>query len=143
MKFLERIQAFGHINIQCTHQTTIEITKDIELTRKGDCILGINASKACVDLSQVLKSSIKAEKKIRVTIVVDNLKDFFEGYGNKKLTLSNKNDIVFRKSKYLCDRTILINCTKSSSELPRNLIEVLKENGKEFWLTFEELDENE
>ncbi len=138
MKVIEKIQAFGHKNVLCTHPTTIELTKEHELTKRGNCILGINASKACSDLNIDLKNSIKIEKKIRVTITVDNLKDFFEGYGNKNLILSHKRDIVFRKSEFICNRTVLINCTKSSKELNRDLIKALKENGKEFWLTLEE-----
>ena len=34
---------YGHENILSTHKTTIEFTKDSELTLDGDCILGIKA----------------------------------------------------------------------------------------------------
>ena len=48
---IERIYAWGHENIMCTHRTTIEITRDKNMSKRGDCIIGVNASKACIDLS--------------------------------------------------------------------------------------------
>ncbi|GAH38768.1 unnamed protein product, partial [marine sediment metagenome] len=54
----------------------------------------------------------------------------------KKLSLTDKKDIVFRKSDFVCDRTILIKCTKSSSELNRNLINKLMVRGKRFCMIF-------
>ena len=53
------------------------------------------------------------------------------------LKLLDKNDIVFRTSSYICDRTVLINCSKSSLDLNRDLIEKLKIPGKIFLITFE------
>jgi len=109
-----------------THNTTIELTKDKNLTKKGNCIIGINATKACVDLSPDLKKSLKNGNKIKITLKIDDFQDYFYGFGSKELRLLDKDDIVFRKSSYICDRTILINCTKPSSELNRELIEKLK-----------------
>ncbi len=109
-----------------THNTTIELTKDKNLTKKGKCIIGINATKACADLSPDLKKSLKNGNKIKITLKIDDLQDYFYGFGSKELRLLDKDDIVFRKSSYICDRTILINCTKPSSELNRELIEKLK-----------------
>ena len=70
MVILDTIYAFGHENLLCTHNTTIELTKDNHLTKKGDCILGIRASKACTDLNEKLKKLINQGKKIKVTIEV-------------------------------------------------------------------------
>ncbi len=136
MKSLDKIYATSHENILCTHDTTIEITKDKRLTKEGNCILGICASKGCYDLNPELKKEIKSGKKINVIIKVDDEIDSFYGYGNKKLSLTDRKDIVFRKSDFICDRTILIKCTKSSSELNRNLINKLRVRGKRFCLIF-------
>ena len=46
MTIIDTIDIMGHPFIQCIHNTTIEITKDNYLTKKGTCILGIKASKA-------------------------------------------------------------------------------------------------
>ncbi|MFX1408731.1 MAG: DUF371 domain-containing protein [Promethearchaeota archaeon] len=142
MRTLDKIYAFGHENILCSHKTTIEITKDKDLTKKGSCIIGIKASKACIDLDPKLKENIINENKIKVTFKVGNLKDSFYGFGHKSLRLLNKKDIVFRKSNYICDRTILINCTKSSNELNRELVENLKDSRKKFSIIFEINDFN-
>ncbi|MFX1260098.1 MAG: DUF371 domain-containing protein, partial [Promethearchaeota archaeon] len=127
----------GHNNISCTHNTTIEITKDDFLTRKGTCILGINASKACSDLNYDLKKIIHKEAKIKVIIKVDNSSESFYGFGCKDLCLSSQKDMVFRKSEYICDRTVLIKCSKSSKELDRNIIKKIKTPGKRFTILFD------
>ena len=125
MTILDTIHATGHPFIQCSHSTTIELTKDDYLTKKGTCILGIKASKACFDLNPELKRKILNGDKIDVVIKADDFIDSFCGYGNKSLTLLSKKDIVFRKSNFICDRTILIKCTKSSIDLNRYLIKKL------------------
>ena len=126
LTIIERIHAWGHENILCTHNSTIEITKDKSLTKKGDCIIGVNASKACNDLTLEIKNQIKSGKKFKVILNVENIKDYFYGYGNKRLRLLDKNDMVFRKSNFICDRTVLINCSKSSIELNRDLTRILR-----------------
>ena len=137
MVILETIIAYGHENILCTHNTTIEITKEKSLTKKGNCILGINASKACFDLNDDLKNKINDGIKFKITLNVEKLQDSFYGFGNKELKLLDKNEMVFRKSDFICDRTILINCTKSSKEINRKLIEQLKIPGKKLSIIFE------
>ncbi|MFX1418470.1 MAG: DUF371 domain-containing protein [Promethearchaeota archaeon] len=137
MTVLDEIRAYGHENIRGTHKTTIEITKEKNLTKKGNCIIGIYSSKACFDLDPELKKNIQNQRKIKVTLKTENLQDSFYGYGNKELKLLNKNDIVFRTSNYLCDRTVLIKCSKSSLDLNRDLIEKLKTPGKKISIIFE------
>lgn len=122
---VERIQAWGHENILCTHNTTIEITKSKNLTKKGDCIIGVNASKACNDLTPEFKIHIKDGKKFKVILKVNDTQDYFYGFGNKRLRLLDKKDMVFRKSNFICDRTVLINCSKSSAEINRDLFGTL------------------
>jgi len=136
MTILDTITAQGHQLIQCTHTTTIELTKDMYLTKNGTCILGIGASKACYDLNQHLKKKITSGGKITVIIKVGDEVDSFYGFGHKNLTFINKKDIVFRKSDYICDRTILIKCSKSSSELDRNLIKNLASSKERFSIIF-------
>ena len=135
---LDRLEAFGHKNVLCSHPTTIEITKDKHLSKKGNCILGIKASKACFDLNDVLRNQIRKGKRIQVTLYFNGKKeDSFYGYGHKNLKLLDKNDMVFRKSNYTCDRTILVDCNKSSSDLNKDLIKKLQEKDSLFHLIFE------
>jgi len=136
MTVLDSITAKGHPLIQCTHTTTIELTKDTYLTKNGTCILGIDASKACYDLNQLLKKKIIEGEKITVIIKAGDIIDSFYGFGDKNLTFLNKKDIVFRKSDFICDRTILIKCSKSSSELDRNIIKNLTNSKELFSIIF-------
>ena len=137
MMILDKIEAFGHENILSSHKTTIELTKVNTLTTKGNCIIGINATKACYDLNSTLKEKIRDGKRIRVILKVDDLQDSFYGFGNKQLRLLNKEDIVFRKSSYISNRTILVNCTKSSNDINRKLVEKLKVPGKKLTIILE------
>ncbi|KKM18232.1 hypothetical protein LCGC14_1667760 [marine sediment metagenome] len=143
MKFSEKINAYGHENVLGTHNATIEITKNKNLTVKGDCIIGINASKSCNDLSPYLKKIIKSGKKFKIMLKVENLEDSFYGFGSRKLKLLDKEDIVFRKSKFICNRTVLINCTKSAREINRDLIERLHIPTKKLSIIFEVIEINE
>ena len=142
MIILDTITAKGHPLIQCTHTTTIELTKDAYLTKNGTCILGIEASKACYDLNPLLKKKITDGEKITVIIKTGEIIDSFYGFGHRNLTLLNKKDIVFRKSNYLCDRTILIKCSKSSSELNRNTIKKIISSKEQFSIIFKVNDAN-
>ena len=142
MTKLESITAKGHPLIQCTHTTTIELTKDTYLTKNGTCILGLEASKACYDLNQPLKKKIIDGEKITVIIKAGDVIDSFYGFGDKNLTFLSKKDIVFRKSDFICDRTILIKCSKSSSELDRNIIKNLTNSKERFSIIFKVNDAN-
>jgi len=137
MTILDIIYAYGHENVIGTHDTTIEITKNSNLTKRGNCIIAVRSSKACNDLTIELKNKIKKEKKFKIILKVNDLEDHFYGFGNKALRLLDKNDIVFRKSNFICDRTVLINCTKSSNEIDRFLLKKLKTPGTKLSITFE------
>ena len=140
MTIIDIVYAYGHKNVLCTHDTTLEITKDNFLTKRGNCILGVNASKACIDLNPELKTLIKKGNKIKIIIKIKDKFDSFIGYGNERLTLSHKKNMVFRKSNFICDRTVLINCSKSSSELNRDLIKELKVSDEKVSIIFETND---
>jgi hypothetical protein len=142
MPVVEEIYAFGHNNILCTHKTTIELTKNKFLTKRGNCILGVNASKSCENLNSKLKNFIRKGCKINVIIRSGDLTDSFYGFGSKSLTLIDKEDLVFRKSNFICDRTVLINCSKASIDLKSNLIEKLKNPNVKFSIIFK-VDDNE
>ncbi|MBD3211105.1 MAG: DUF371 domain-containing protein [Candidatus Lokiarchaeota archaeon] len=143
MMILDELHAQGHKNVICSHNSTIEITKDSYLTPKGDCIIGIKASKACYDLDTNFKKYLKKGKKVEVIIRYKDLFDSFYGFGHKKLYLNSKKDMVFRKSGFICDRTILINCTKSSSELSRKLVNKIRYSQNKFDIIFKKVDSNE
>ena len=44
--------------------------------------------------------------------------------------------MVFRKSDYICDRTVLIRCSKASRDLNNKLIDKIKISNKQFLIQF-------
>ena len=54
---------FGHPNISADHKTTLEFTKDKELTKKGNCIVGVNSDFSFSEIKNLLKA-----KKIEIVI---------------------------------------------------------------------------
>lgn len=133
---LEEIIAFGHENIRCIHSSTIELTKDQNITKRGTCILGIKATKGCLDLNKETKKRIRLGRKLTIKIKVDDEWDTFYGYGHPNLKLLNPNEMVFRKSDYICERTVLIRCSKASRDINSKLIEKIKVSNKQFLIQF-------
>ncbi len=125
MKF--EIDFFGHENIRSNHQKTIEITKESHLTSQGDCIVGINATSSCADLPQELKDKLKIPgAKITFSIRVGKHEFVLEGKGHPDLILTHSEDIVIRKSDFICPRTLAIKCDKASDLLPREMVSLLQ-----------------
>ena len=125
MKF--EIEFSGHKNIRSNHQKTLEITKESHLTPQGDCIVGVNASSSCSDLPQELKNKLKSENTLVIfTIKVDDQEFTIKGKGHPELTLTHLNDIVIRKSNFVCPRTLSVNCDKASDLLPREMVTLLQ-----------------
>ena len=123
----EEILFKGHANIQSLHSRTIEITKEKELTLRGDCIIGVNANKSCKDLSDKIKENIKKNHSyVEIELIVEPFSFIIKGSGHNDLLLTNSKDIVLRKSKFICDRTLSINCDYGSSEIPRDIVNTLK-----------------
>ena len=125
MKF--EIQFSGHENIRSNHQKTIEITKESHLTPQGDCIIGVNATSSCSDLPQELKEKLRdSNSKIIFSINVDNQEFVLEGRGHDDLILTHDEDIVIRKSDFICPRTLAVKCDKASHLLPRHMVSLLR-----------------
>ena len=117
----------GHSNILSLNKKTIEITKDSHLTINGDCIIGVNANLACIDLPEKFKKKVQnSNSEIMFTIKVGTHSFTIHGKGSEKLTLKHKNDIVLRKSAFVCSRTLAINCDMASDDIPREIIKELQ-----------------
>ncbi len=108
---------FGHKNVLCTHRNTIEFTKDKELSRNGDCILGVNA-----DFKESKK--ILGSKKIKITITCDGVSDSFEAIVNPDF--DDSHEIVFRRSFFNSKRTLGFASTKAAIDIDRRIVEKLK-----------------
>lgn len=125
----EEIVFYGHPNVLALHKTTIEVTKDDYLTQNGDCIIGINSNKSCDDLNVKLKRLIQTDGiPVQFQFLIGNYSFKVNGFGNRDLNLTNKHDLVLRKSNFISPRTISIKCDKSSNQIPREIISELQDS---------------
>jgi len=125
MKF--EIEFSGHENIRSNHQKTIEITKESNLTPQGDCIVGVNATSSCADLPQELKDKLRiSDSKVTFSSNVGEHEFVLKGKGHPNLILTHSEDIVIRKSDFICPRTLAVNCDKASDLLPREMVSLLQ-----------------
>ncbi|WP_236609712.1 DUF371 domain-containing protein [Archaeoglobus sulfaticallidus] len=128
MHMREVIVARGHENIRATHRTTLEVTKDRELSLRGDCIVGVDADKSISELSSGLKERLKEGLKCKITLELPDygLKEELFGFGSEKLTFDHPTDIVVRKSSFVCGRTLLVKANKAARDLSREFVSHLR-----------------
>ncbi|MGI9567545.1 MAG: DUF371 domain-containing protein [Nitrosopumilus sp.] len=121
------IEFYGHENIRSNHKKTIEITKESHLTPQGDCIIGVSANSSCADLPEILKDKLRNHNsKVTFMITVGAHKFVLEGNGHPYLPLTHSEDIVIRKSSFVCPRTLAVKCDKASDLLPREMVLLLQ-----------------
>jgi len=123
----EIIAAYGHGNVKATHKSTFEITKEKELSVRGDCIVAVSADKGLHDLKSEFKELLRREN-ARLTIFIDagGVTDTVKAFGSPRLILSHPTDIVVRKSDFICHRTLAVRADKAACDLSRVLVEKLK-----------------
>jgi len=127
MEITEIIFAYGHRNIRATHESTLEITKEAELSKRGDCIIAVSANKAINDLHSEFKENLRKENaRITILIEVGDAAEVVNAFGSPRLILTHRTDIVVRKSNYTCNRTLAIQADKAACDLSRKLAEKLR-----------------
>ncbi len=136
---IEIIRARGHKNIRATHKTTLEITKEKYLSPRGDCIIGVSADKSISELNETFKQALNtgAPAKVKLKLPDYGLEEVLIGFGHPKLSFTHKTDIVIRKSKYICGRTLLISANKAASDLNREFVDLLKDKKTEILVIIE------
>jgi len=109
------------------HPTTIEITTESHLTRRGDCIVGVAAEKGCSGLSSEMKQALaRPNARVSINIVVDDQSFELAGWGDSRLTLTHQHDIVIRKSDYVSDRTLAVRANAAAKDIPRGMVKTLR-----------------
>jgi hypothetical protein len=132
------IFGYGHENILATHITTLEITKDAHLSKKGDCIVTVAADKALADLNAEFKETMrKPNAKITITIEAGEAIEQVNAQGSPKLILTHPTDMVIRKSDYVCSRTLAVRANKAAQDLSRDFVEKLKNPKQKVKITLE------
>ena len=128
MEALEIIRCRGHPLVLGTHPTTFEVTCEGHLTENGNCIVGIAADKGCAGLSQEFRDLLCHDDAVLTTrLASGGITAAIRSQGSDRLTLSHPSDMVWRRSTFVCARTIGICSDKVAATLPRELIARLRQ----------------
>ena len=128
--------ARGHNNVKSTHRTTFEVTKETSLTKQGDCIIAVEATRAAVDLPFEFKEASRKEgARMTMTIEAGKLKEIVKAKCSPQLQFTHPTDLVVRKSGYVCGRTLAIRADKAAIDFSRKLVEKLKDPRQEIKVT--------
>jgi len=123
----EVFRAIGHALISAKHDTTLEITREGHLTKRGTCIVAIRSDKGARDLSPQFKRLARDPRaEIVLRLECNGIEDIVRARGSGLLTFTHPTDIVIRTSDFTCGRTVAIHSDKSASGLKRSLIGELR-----------------
>ncbi len=125
-KIVEVITAKGHPLITARHPTTLMITKDSEVGPGGDCIIAVAASKGAIEFSDEFKKAIRSGAAVTIVIESGGGVEKVHAFGHPSLTLEHPTDLVVRKSKFICGRTLAIRADKAAAGLSRSFVSKLQ-----------------
>lgn len=131
MEAHETIRCRGHPLVLATHPTTFEVTREDHLTENGNCIIGIAADKGCADLSPRFRQILASDDAVLVTrLECGGVCAGIVSRGSAAMRLDHPADMVWRRSTFVCGRTIGILSDTVAKTLPAELVRNLAE-GKE------------
>lgn len=123
MEAQEIIRCRGHPLVLGTHPTTFEVTCEDYLSKNGNCIVGIAAEKGCAGLSPAFKYVLTHNDAVLITLLeCDGVSVTIRSQGSSQFLLDNLTDMVWRKSTFICGRTIGIMSDRVALTLPRDLM---------------------
>lgn len=127
MKARNVLRCRGHPLVQGLHKTTFEVTRDCELTLSGDCIIGVCADKGAADLDDAFKRVLaddRAHLTTRLSVGGESLE--IRSRGSSRFSLDHPTDLVWRRSGFVCGRTVGIYSDYVARTIPRPLIDRLR-----------------
>jgi hypothetical protein len=126
MEAQEIIHCRGHPLVRGNHPTTFEVTREEHLTIYGNCIIGIAADKGCKGLSPSFKRLLSHDDAVLFTrLSCNGVTIEVKSKGSSLFTLDHPTDMVWRRSSFVCGRTIGIISDHVAATLPKTLIENL------------------
>ena len=126
MEAQEIIHCRGHPLVSSTHPTTFEVTIELNLTCNGNCIIGIAADKGCAGLSAEFKQVLAHDDaRLLTRLVCGDMTVEIHSRGSSQFTLTHPTDMVWRRSMFVCGRTIGILSDLVAATLPDELIKNL------------------
>ena len=125
--YRDEVEFYGHPLVRSRHRNTIEVTRDPDLTIRGDCIVGVRADKGLTDLSKDVREGIMTDgSELVVTIEVDREAFEVRAAGSSMLSLEDRHELVLRKSDFISPRTLAIRADAAAKDVPRSIVERLK-----------------
>ena len=125
-----RFRAYGHENVIGEHKTTVELTSEDHITKRGACIVGVSADISLNQLDTKIKRLASSSNTVIVLrMCINGLTEEVTGTGSPGLTYADSTSMVARTSTFECDRTLMVNADKAASDLNRNFIDRLKVKG--------------
>lgn len=123
----ETIRCHGHPHITSRHPTTFEVTREEHLSRAGDCIIAVGADKGAADLSPAFRAALARDDAILHTcLICGDQVAAVTSQGSGAMVLTHPTDLVWRRSSFVCGRTIGIFSDRTARTLPRPLIARLR-----------------
>ena len=125
--YRDEVEFFGHPMVRSAHRNTIEVTRDSDLTFRGDCIIGVRADKGLSDLSGDVRETIMTEgSQLLITIEVGPDSFQVRAAGSSRLSLEDAHEMVTRKSEYVSPRTLAIKADAAAKDIPRRIVQSLR-----------------
>jgi len=126
MEAQEIIRCRGHPLVSGTHPTTFEVTAEPHLTCTGNCIIGIAADKGCAGLSLEFRQVLAHDDaRLLTRLRCGEVEVEIHSKGSLQFTLTHPTDMVWRRSTFVCNRTIGILSDRVAATLPDELIKNL------------------
>ncbi len=127
MEATEIIRCRGHPLVSATHPTTFEITTEHKLTGSGHCIIGVGSDKGAAGLSAEFKRVLcRDDATLQTTLSCGRITVVVRSAGSTAMPLDHPTDLVWRKSSFVCGRTIGIHSDTVAISLPEELVHHLQ-----------------
>jgi uncharacterized protein len=127
MEATEVIFCHGHPLVSATHPTTFEVTMEEALTKNGHCIIGTGADKGAAGLTPRFRDVLcHDDAELVTTLACEGIGVFVHSRGSRAMTLDHPTDLVWRKSRFVCGRTIGIASDHVAATLPKELLARLR-----------------
>jgi 16S rRNA (cytidine1402-2'-O)-methyltransferase len=120
----------GHPNVTATHDKTLEVTRDADISRRATCVLGVASDHDD-------RALLALRGRVEVTLTCGDVRDLFTA------TMSpfflGDSSLVFRRGPGLRGRTVAFDASQTASTLDRGLVAKLASSEARLDVTVREL----
>ncbi len=128
-----QFNAYGNAGIEGTHKGILEFTQKTGVIPKGDSVIGTRA-----DFEPEAVSALAlVSKKLKITLKVRSYVETITGDSNASFMPGS--DIIVRKGPQRSPSTLIVNADKSAGDLPKKIIELLKNPEERMIVTVERI----